>query len=751
MLSKKSARAPSVMPHVTVPAAVGTVACLLVIAVLGEVTRASADPVEVRIAAGSYSSKEIYHSPFASEPLRGYTSFTGSWIDRRDGGLVVAFGQATGPIPSPPNRDFSDLTNSLEYLRSGDAGASFAHMRSDRLVSTTGVGLAPLAASPQATIGLEDGTLIRRVNGEDICGVEPTVKCTAYLQRLVPATAEEPDPAWGQPQYLLDPEKATYQLSRIQRLRDGRLLATGQQWPAKAGERTGSAPAHALALVSSDQGRTWTSSLSFFSSEAYMYANEWDVAELPNEDLLAVFRSRTLTAPGAPPTSDTTQVRNQALLRANRDADGNVVGYTLTDVKPAAGLVHSGHPELLATKEGVVLHIAANPANNTSLIHYTNDNGATWKLLENATPRRGVYYPTSVQAADGTIHIFGHVGGDDDYGERDQSITMDSFRLSDGAPPPPPPPPDATAPAVTVTEPSANAVVSGTSVVLRATATDDVGVTSVQFRVDGENVGSRDTTSPYSVEWSTTDYADGPHSVSAVGEDGAGNRSTSAPVAVAVANDGRATLYRDAVMRTPGLLSYWRLGDAFGLTSAVDVASARHGTYVNGAALGAPGALTRDANTAVRFDGVNDYVALPTVPSSIDFTIEGWQKLDAGAPALNTLYGGSGAVRLMLGGSAYYAGVYLDGKEYVFQAGTPANTGVWVHWALVRTGASFVVYRNGVVVGGRSGLPAATSARLVGSIGRWASAYPAKATIDEVALYGAALSATEIQAHHAAR
>jgi hypothetical protein len=34
-----------------------------------------------------------------------------------------------------------------------------------------------------------------------------------------------------------------------------------------------------------------------------------------------------------------------------------------------------------------------------------------------------------VQSADGRIFVFGHLGGDDEYGKVDQSIVMDSFRL----------------------------------------------------------------------------------------------------------------------------------------------------------------------------------------------------------------------------------------------------------------------------------------------------------------------------------
>jgi hypothetical protein len=34
-----------------------------------------------------------------------------------------------------------------------------------------------------------------------------------------------------------------------------------------------------------------------------------------------------------------------------------------------------------------------------------------------------------VQAADGRLFVFGHIGGDDAYGKFDQSIVMDTFQL----------------------------------------------------------------------------------------------------------------------------------------------------------------------------------------------------------------------------------------------------------------------------------------------------------------------------------
>jgi hypothetical protein len=94
---------------------------------------------------------------------------------------------------------------------------------------------------------------------------------------------------------------------------------------------------------------------------------------------------------------------------------------------------------------------------------------------------------------------------------------------------------DTTPPVVTVTSPVSGAAIAGTTNI-SATATDNIGVVGVQFRVDGANVGAEDTTAPYSVPWNTSSAAAGAHTVSAVARDAAGNVTTSAAVAVAVDN-----------------------------------------------------------------------------------------------------------------------------------------------------------------------------------------------------------------------
>jgi hypothetical protein len=97
-----------------------------------------------------------------------------------------------------------------------------------------------------------------------------------------------------------------------------------------------------------------------------------------------------------------------------------------------------------------------------------------------------------------------------------------------------PPPPDTTNPTVSVSSPSEGATVSGT-VNVTAAASDNVGITSVQFTVDGSSIGT-DTSAPYSVAWDTTTASNAPHAVRAIARDAAGNSATSTAVNVTVDN-----------------------------------------------------------------------------------------------------------------------------------------------------------------------------------------------------------------------
>jgi len=95
-----------------------------------------------------------------------------------------------------------------------------------------------------------------------------------------------------------------------------------------------------------------------------------------------------------------------------------------------------------------------------------------------------------------------------------------------------------TEPIVTMTAPANGSTVTGTAVTVSATATDSLGVSGVQFKLDGNNLGSEDTSNPYSIAWNSTTAANGAHTLTAVARDPAGRTTTSAPVSVDVNNGG---------------------------------------------------------------------------------------------------------------------------------------------------------------------------------------------------------------------
>ncbi|MFA6957932.1 MAG: Ig-like domain-containing protein [Thermoanaerobaculia bacterium] len=93
---------------------------------------------------------------------------------------------------------------------------------------------------------------------------------------------------------------------------------------------------------------------------------------------------------------------------------------------------------------------------------------------------------------------------------------------------------DTEAPATSITAPAAGATVSGATTVT-ASATDNVGVTGVEFLLDGAVVAT-DTTSPYSWSWNTTTAANGAHTLQSRASDAAGNVGSSTAVSVTVSN-----------------------------------------------------------------------------------------------------------------------------------------------------------------------------------------------------------------------
>src|SRR5206468_11809377 len=90
---------------------------------------------------------------------------------------------------------------------------------------------------------------------------------------------------------------------------------------------------------------------------------------------------------------------------------------------------------------------------------------------------------------------------------------------------------------VTITSPGSGSTVANTVPVSASVSiVGSLTVASVQFKLDGANLGALDTSAPYSVSWNTTAVGNGSHTLTAVARAILGAQFTSDPVTVTVNN-----------------------------------------------------------------------------------------------------------------------------------------------------------------------------------------------------------------------
>lgn len=392
--------------------------------------------------AENFARKTIYHSP----QTPGYTCWVGAWI-MPDSSLMASFKQATGPLAdrerappelldrlgrvgrflkADPQRDFTGLALANIYLRSVDSGQTW-----EKAAENSYSGPIDRPVFEGSHIALAGGAILRAIDGSQL-PLTPNLPRRVFFQR-----SGDLGKTWGEPEIPPEPRRPMDDylgdygdcVTRVRRLRDGRLLATGVSRPAGPMPLDNKSKESGLPVLmfSSDEAKTWSAASVQLSADQQGSGvwNEWDCAEQATGELLAVFRRND-------PENSKKQVRWQGVFRKIGDA------WRLERYEPSP-LEHSGHPELLATREGIVLHIA------TEGIHWTSDAGATWQPVvfpdlgksfrppRSPTTLRTRYYPRSVQTASGRIYVFAHNGYDNAYGAFDQSIVMDTFELRKAA------------------------------------------------------------------------------------------------------------------------------------------------------------------------------------------------------------------------------------------------------------------------------------------------------------------------------
>jgi hypothetical protein len=219
------------------------------------------------------------------------------------------------------------------------------------------------------------------------------------------------------------------------------------------------------------------------------------------------------------------------------------------------------------------------------------------------------------------------------------------------------------------------------------------------------------------------------------------------------------------------LIDYWRLGETSGTTFA-DSVGGHNATAANGVTLGAVSPLTLDPNTAASFDGSNDSASAALNLSGTNrLTIEFWLNWTAFAnddklaleftPNFNNTNGGflinpdsstsGGRFEVAVGRNGTRNNAYF----------TRPSAGAWHHYAIVLNtgtilGAQVItVYVDGKAVSvtkGSSGILAGNFANsTLNFMSRAGSSLFGKGSLDELAIYDEALSATQIAQHYAAR
>jgi hypothetical protein len=96
---------------------------------------------------------------------------------------------------------------------------------------------------------------------------------------------------------------------------------------------------------------------------------------------------------------------------------------------------------------------------------------------------------------------------------------------------------------VEVTAPTEGATISGNTTISGTCTAGSGSVSGVQFKVDNTNIGSQDTSSPYSITWDTTGSIDGNHAITATCSNSGGGSTTSAAINVTVDNTVEIPVY----------------------------------------------------------------------------------------------------------------------------------------------------------------------------------------------------------------
>jgi hypothetical protein len=211
------------------------------------------------------------------------------------------------------------------------------------------------------------------------------------------------------------------------------------------------------------------------------------------------------------------------------------------------------------------------------------------------------------------------------------------------------------------------------------------------------------------------------------------------------------TSYGRLVLGTAGVRAYYRLGDRSGAT-ACELVAGRNGTFGGTVYLGQPGAVAADSDTSVALAG-EGWVRVPSssaLSAASALTLEAWMRPASLNPS-QTLVRKDGEYLLRADGNRLVFRLWTSVGVVELASPSVLVTGRFHHVVGVFGGGAMRIYVDGrqAAVRAVSGRVATTGNALY--IGASLGSYDfGQSRLDEVAVYGTALSSTAIAQHYAA-
>lgn len=341
-----------------------------------------------------------------------------------DGSVGLSFDEVLeqeNPAFTPVRLEYAEAAGIPVSYGSVEAGSASqrafrVYMRAPDGVHFTETGRCPRTRGALCNVGFPDG----RIVGFDV--PRRNAAQTGWSTGIHVRESADGGTTWRDVRTLL-PEHPVY-VWRVRRLRSGTILVLASLSGAPWGVGCARVARNAMLPGETELGRIQTFFLTsedgvHYSGPHYILpglgAHEYDVAELPDGRLLFIAGDVQGTPVGRQFVTHTPDgwvngtlypIRDGAPPDPARDPQGGYVPETV--------VWDDTHRCLVGYRRG-------------KGYSFSNDDGENWTRTEPDAPYTLLYQPQLLSLAGGRIALYGHVGGDNAFGERDMTIRAQVF------------------------------------------------------------------------------------------------------------------------------------------------------------------------------------------------------------------------------------------------------------------------------------------------------------------------------------